>query len=97
MIILEHTPSESDILDLINDGIRQLNEAGSEAKYVVLGTAAYSTFRNAMATRFNRTAKYFETYNFLPIVVDPFRTDAVCVLPGPGEIAKGVQVFRIDS
>ena len=94
MTVIEHAPARDEILDFINDGIRQLQESGAEAKYVVMGPAAYDTFRHAMAERFHRKPKQFETYNYVPIVVDPFRTDTVCVLPAPAECARGVETYR---
>lgn len=96
MTILEYTADDS-VLDIINESISQLQAAGSEPKYIVMGTDAYERFRHAMAERFHRRPKYFELYNFIPIVLDPFRSDSVTVLPGPGEVAKGVQAFRIED
>ena len=49
-----------------------------------------------MGERFRRGAGQFETYQYLPIVLDPFRTDTVCVLPAPSECAKGVQTYRME-
>ena len=97
MVIIEHTPSQEEILDFIDDGIRQIHASGAEAKYILIGRDAYHTFRHAMAERLNRKPKHFETYQYLPIVLDPFRTDGVCVVPGPGECAKGVQTYRIEE
>lgn len=95
MTVIEHRPSRAEILDFINDSLRQLQEAGAEARYIVMGPDAYGEFRQAMAERFHRKPKDFETYNYVPIVVDPFRADAVCVLPAPGACAKGVQGYRM--
>ena len=33
--------------------------------------------------------------NYIALVVDPFRTDSVCVLPAPAECAAGVEAVRI--
>lgn len=97
MVILEHTPNQSEILDFINDAVRQLQAAGAEPKYIIVGTQAYEALRYAMAARFRRQPGVFETYNFIPIVVDPFRADAVCVVPAPAEVQKGVQVYRLND
>ncbi len=96
MTILEDTPSREDILDFIDDSIRQLRETSVEARYIVVGTTAFETLRKAMGERFRRGAGQFETYQHVPIVLDPFRTDAVCVLPAPTECAKGVQPYRMS-
>lgn len=97
MTILEHTPTQDEILDFIDDSVRQLQEAGAEARFILMGREAYHTFRHALAERLHRKPKYFETYNYLPVVLDPFRQAAVCVVPGAGACAEGVQAYRIDS
>lgn len=97
MTILEHAPTRNEILDFIDESIRQLQAGGADAKYIVLGREAYATLRQAVAERFHRKPKDFETYNYLPLILDPFRTDSVCVLPGPGEVFKGVQAFRLPT
>ncbi len=96
MTILEHAPSREEILDFINDGIRQIREAGAEARFILVGPDAYKTLRKAMGEHFQRGAGQFETYQFIPIVVDPFRSATVCVLPSPSECARGVHAFRMD-
>ena len=95
MTIIEYAPAREDILEFVNDSISQLREAGVEARYIVVGPAAFETMRKAMGERFRRGAGQFETYQYLPIVLDPFRTDTVCVLPAPSECAKGVQTYRM--
>ncbi len=95
MTIIEHAPPREEILDFIHDGIRQLQEAGVEARYIVVGTAAFEHLRKAIGAQFQRGAGRFETYQHVPIVLDPFRTDAVCVLPSPSECAKGVHTYRM--
>ena len=97
MTILEYAPSRDEMLEFIDDGIRQLHEAGVEAKYIVVGTDAYEDLRKAMGARFQRGAGQFETYQYVPIVLDPFRTDAVCVVPSPSECAKGVHTYRMEK
>lgn len=95
MTILECAATREDILSFINDSIRQLREAGVEARYIVVGVDAYHHLRKAMGEHFQRGAGRFETYQYLPIVLDPFRTDTVCVLPSPAECAKGVKTYRV--
>ncbi len=96
MTIIEYAPSREEILDFVNDSIRQLQDADVEARYIVVGVEAFETMRKAMGKHFRRGAGQFETYQYLPIVLDPFRTDTVCVLPAPSECAKGVQTFRME-
>lgn len=97
MVIIEHAPDQAEILDFINDALRQLQGAGVEPKYILMGPKAYEALRYAMAARFRRQPGTFETYNYIPIVVDPFRDDTVCVLPAPIEIEKGVQAYRMSD
>ena len=95
MTLTEYAPSKDEILDFINESIRQLQDAEVEPKYILLGVEAYERMRLAMGERFNRKAGTFETYQFFPIVVDPLRKDAVCVLPAPAVCAQGVQVQQL--
>lgn len=97
MTILEHSPSRDEILPFINDCIRQLREAEVEARYIVVGTAAYEHLRKAIGTEFQRGAGQFETYQHIPIVLDPFREATVCVLPAPAECVKGVHTYRMED
>ncbi len=95
MTILEYAPGRDEILTFIDDGIRQLREAGAEATYIVVGPEAYKILRKAIGERFQRGAGRFETYQHIPIVLDPFRTDTVCVLPAPAACEQGVQTYRL--
>lgn len=97
MTILEYSPSEAEILDYVNDRVRELQSSGTEAKYILMGPDAYAAMRRAIAARFKRTEGVFETYNYLPIVVDPGRSDTVCVLPSPSDCAKGAQLYRMEG
>ncbi|MEX0600724.1 MAG: family 4C encapsulin nanocompartment shell protein [Rhodothermales bacterium] len=97
MTILEYSPPEDEILDFINDRIRELRDAEAEAKCILVGPRAYRRMRRAMAQRFKRSEGVFETYNYVPIVVDPSRTDTVCVLPAPATAAEQARIFRIDE
>ncbi|MFK7844362.1 MAG: family 4C encapsulin nanocompartment shell protein [Rhodothermales bacterium] len=97
MTIIEYAPAKDEILDFINDSIRQLQDAEMEPKYILLGVEAYERMRLAMGERFNREAGAFETYQFFPIIVDPLRKDTVCVLPSPAACADGVHVQRVEG
>lgn len=96
MTIIEYAPAKEEILDFINDSIRQLQEANIEPKYILLGGEAYNRMRQAMGDRFKREAGVFETYQFFPIVVDPLRKDSVCVLPAPAACLEDVQIHRVS-
>lgn len=95
MTLIEHAPAADDILDFVHSSLRQLQEAGVEAKYILVGTDSYEALRTAISTRFDRPEGTFETYQYLPIVLDPARTDTVLVLPAPSVCADGVQIIRV--
>ena len=97
MTIFEYAPSREDILVYLDEQIRQLREDGVEARFIVVGRDAYEMLCKAIGERFQRGAGRFESYQFVPIVLDPFRTASVCVLPAPAECARGVQTYRIPQ
>lgn len=97
MTILEYSPDEDEILDFINDRIRELKDSDEEAKYILAGPEAYSRLRRAMSSRFKRSEGTFETYNYIPIVVDPSRKDRLCVLPAPAVCADAARLYRMDG
>ncbi len=96
MTVIEYAPTEEEILDFVNDSIRQMQEAAFEPKYSLLGPEAYTSMQQAMGKRFNRDAGTFETYQFFPIVVDPLRKDTVCVLPAPAHCVNDISVQRVS-
>ena len=94
MTIIEHSPGEEEILDFIDGQIRQFHEDGAEAGFIVVGPTAYRRLCKAISVEGQRGKGTFETYNFVPIVLDPFRSDGACVLPGASECNKGVDTYR---
>ena len=96
MTLIEHAPARDEVLDFANDSIRLLQASGLEPKYILAGPAAYEALRAAMADRFRREAGFFETYQYIPIVVDPAREDTVCLLPSPRACAEGARIHRTD-
>ena len=94
MIVVEYAPEDHEILDFVNGQIRQYSEAGVEAKYILVGAAAYDRLCTAISIANVRGKGAFDSYNFVPIILDPFRSDTVCVLPSPAECAKGVDAVR---
>jgi hypothetical protein len=97
MTVLEYTPNDDEILPFIHDSMRQLQEAGYEARYILVGQAAYRRLCKAIGRQFQRGAGKFETYLHVPIVVDPFRQEEVCVLPAPTLCAEEVSGYRMPS
>lgn len=97
MTILQYSPDQDDILDFIDQGMAQLGAAGSEARYILMGPEAFTRFRQAVAARLARKPKDFGTYNYVAVVVDPFRGDSVCVLPEPREMKDGVQAMELPK
>lgn len=94
MTIIEYEATREDILRIVDDGIRQMKEADVEPRYIVVGPEAYRMLRKAIGERFQRGAGTFETYQYVPIVVDPFRGSKATVLPAPEEVEKGVTTHQ---
>lgn len=88
MTIIEHEPTEEEILDFIDNSIRQLQEAGASAQFVVVGPSSYERLNRAVSRRFRRGKGAFETYAHLPVVVDPSRENQVVVLPSASDTAS---------
>jgi hypothetical protein len=98
MIITQITAPESAegaILDFIDESVRALQDAGVEPRFVVLGPDAYEDLREEVGRRFGRSAGTFESYQWLSIVVDPFRGAEVCVLPAPSAMIDGVRTEQL--
>lgn len=89
--------SSDRLLDALNDSIRMLREDGHEARYVLVGPEAYARLREAMAARFRRSEGTWETYQGLPIVLDPARGDALVVLPAPAALADGAALYDVHA
>jgi len=90
MTVLESSPSQDHVLDFIEDGVEALQDAQLEPRFILVGPESYTNLREAVSLRFRRSPGYFEQYQYLTIVVDPFRGDTVCVAPIPREVADGV-------
>ncbi|MEM1041475.1 MAG: family 4C encapsulin nanocompartment shell protein [Bacteroidota bacterium] len=95
MTVTETTATPDTVLASIDEGLRALQHEGLEPRTVLVGPAAYGMLCDAIARQFNRTPGRFETYQYLTIVLDPFRADTVCVLPAPGDLADGVRGVRV--
>ena len=90
MTVLESSPPQEHVLDFIDEGVRALQDAEVEPRFILVGPESYTNLREAISLRFGRSPGYFEQYQYLTIVVDPFRADTVCVAPVPREVADGV-------
>ncbi len=95
MTVTETIATPDGVLAFIDESIRAFQHEGVEPRTVLVGPASYAMLCEAIARRFNRTPGRFETYQYLTIVLDPFRTDTVCVLPAPGDLADGVRGVRV--
>ena len=94
MTVIEYAPTQEEILDFVNQSLRNLQEANIEPKYILVGQQAYRRLRKAIGEQFRRGAGEFETYQHIPIVMDPLRDDTVLILPAPAECAKGINVAK---
>ena len=92
MTVIEHNPSDSEILDFVDDSVRLLRESGAAPHAILVGPVAYARLTAAVSHRFNRSEGSFESYGHVPIVVDPGREDYVLVLPAPSASATSVDV-----
>ncbi len=97
MTILEYCPKAGDALDFLSQSVRQLADGGEEARFILMGPAAYTAFCKELATELRRGTGDFETWNHIPVIVDPFRDTAICVVPKPGRAATSWQPFRIPE
>ena len=91
MTVLESSPTQEHVLDFIDEGVRASQDAQLEPRFILLGPESYTNLREAISLRFGRSPGYFEQYQYLTIVVDPFRGDSVCVSPPPRDVAEGIR------
>ncbi len=96
MIVQEAEPAADKILTFVEESVLSLREAGSEPYTILLGPAAYELLCDAVAARFGRKRGPVEQFQWVNVVVDPFRDEEICVVPPPREIAAGVRAERRD-
>ena len=94
MTIPQTNATADGILAFIDESVRALQHDGHEPRTILVGPAAYDLLCNAIARQFNRAVGRFETYQYLDIVLDPFRDAEVCVVPAPGVLADGVRTVH---
>ena len=95
MTVLDAPATPDTILDFVDEQVRALQSDGAEPRTILVGPDAYDALQDAVAARFGRERARVEQYQWLSVVVDPFRTDRVCVLPTPRDLAAGVRAERI--
>lgn len=95
MTVTETIATAEDVLTFIDESVRALQHAGLEPRTIIVGPEAYEVLRHAIARRFNRSPGLFETYQYVDVVLDPFRGNTVCVVPAPRELADGVRAVRV--
>lgn len=91
MTITQTTATLDGILPFIDESVRAFQQDGLEPRTILVGPVAYEHLRHAIGRQFNRAPGLFETYQYLDVVLDPFRGDEVCVVPAPGTLADGVR------
>ena len=72
-----------------------MQEAGAEPAAILVGPEAYDALKTAVADRFGRERADLAQYQWLTVVVDPFRAGRVCVVPTPRDQAAGVRAERL--
>jgi hypothetical protein len=97
MVVCQYESTRDDALQIVDQSLRQLADEGVEAKYIIAGIDAYRQLRKAIGERFQRGAGSFETYQYVPIVLDPFRGSEICVVPGPSAMVDGVQTYSFPK
>ena len=95
MTITDQAPDPADLLATIDRQVRDLQEAGAEPAAIVIGPDAYATLKTAVAEQFGREPADLAQYQWLPVVLDPFRADRVCVVPPPRDQTDGVRAERV--
>ena len=92
--VLDVAADPNTLLPTLDDHVRALAEAGGEAHAILVGPEAYEMLKVAVAERFGREVADLSQYQWVPVVVDPFRGARVCVVPAPRDIAAGVRAER---
>lgn len=88
MTIVEQSPDQDEILAFVDESVRAIRDAGLEPRTILAGPRAYTRLCGAVAERFGRKEAQIEQYQWIGIVVDPFRGDEVVVLPTPAQSSE---------
>lgn len=97
MIVYQYEVSREDVLHVVDQAIQQLAADDVEAAFIIVGTDAHRMLRKAIGERFQRGAGNFDTYQYIPIVLDPFRTSELCVVPAASAMSDGVRGYSISA
>ena len=95
MTVTDAAPAPADLLAAVDQQVRELQEAGAEPAAILVGPEAYATLKATVAERFGREPADLGQYQWLTVVVDPFRADRVCVVPTPRDQSGGVRAERL--
>ena len=95
MTVTDVAPDPDDLLGTVDQQVRELQEAGAEPHAILVGPQAYHALKTAVAGRFGREPADLSQYQWLTVIVDPFRADRVYVVPAPREVAAGVRAERL--
>ena len=95
MTLTDQAPDPADLLATIDRQVRDLQDAGAEPTAILIGPDAYATLKRAVAEQFGREPADLGQYQWLPVVLDPFRADRVCVVPHPRDQSGGVRAERL--
>ena len=95
MTVLDVAPAPDALLATLDAHVRDLQEAGGEPTAILVGPEAYESLKTAVAERFGRQRADLAQYQWVPVVVDPFRGDRVCVVPAPRDVSAGVRAERV--
>lgn len=96
MTVLDAPATPKTILDFVDEQVRALQSDGAEPRTILVGPDAFEALQDAVAARFGRERARVEQYQWLSVVVDPFRGDRVCVVPTSRDLADGVRAERIS-
>lgn len=88
MTITQQSPDQSGVLTFVDESVRAIRDAGLEPRTILAGSRAYARLCGAVAERFGRKNAQIEQYQWIGIVVDPFRDDEIVVLPTPAQSAE---------
>ena len=97
MTVTDSAPAPADLLPERDEQLRALRESGGEPHAILIGAQAYESLKTAVAERFGRERADLSQYQWLTVVVDPFRGARVAVVPTPREVAAGVRAERRDE
>ncbi len=95
MTVLDAPATPDTVLGFVDEQVRSLQAEGAEPRTILVGPEAYEALMDAVAARFGRQRARVEQYQWLSVVVDPFRGDRVCVVPTSRDLADGVRAERI--